>query len=80
VRLSLVRTVSAKMSAHEPIKVENEEVGFATQTGCPANYCHTFNLNFATPTEVIEKHPFNTCNGKTQYGSVLAPSFTGKLF
>ena len=32
-----------------------------------------------TPREVHEKHPFNTDDGKTQYGALLAPSFKGKI-
>jgi hypothetical protein len=32
-----------------------------------------------TPGEVVEKHPFNTPDGATRYGSILAPTFTGKL-
>jgi len=32
-----------------------------------------------TPTEIIEKHVFNTGDGRTRYGSVIAPTYTGPM-
>ena len=32
-----------------------------------------------TPTEVIERHAFNTKDGSTRYGSVIAPTYSGLM-
>ena len=32
-----------------------------------------------TPQEVMERHPFNTSDGTSQYGSITAPTFKGQL-
>lgn len=36
-------------------------------------------MQLMTPREVHEQHPFNTDDGKTQYGSILAPTYAGKI-
>ncbi len=32
-----------------------------------------------SPTEFLEKHPFNYDDGRTKYGSILAPTYDGAL-
>ena len=79
VRLSLVRTVFAGANSVESIKVCNEEVCSVTNGGGAPAAMLKFDMQLITPTEVNEKHMFNTDDGRTQFGSLLAPTFKGKI-
>ena len=78
-RLSLARTVTAGTNSLEQIKVSGEEVGAETHSGGAPGQMIEFNMQLTTPAEVTEKHPFNTDDGKTKYGSMLAPTYSGKM-
>mgnify|MGYP000091226995 CR=1 FL=1 len=78
-RLSLARTVVAGQHECNQIKVVNEEVGSETHSGGAHNEMIEISMQLMTPRDVQEKHPFNTDDGKTQYGSILAPTYSGKI-
>ena len=64
--MGLTRTVVAKSKDTEhKIEVSNEEIASATDRGCAHNTVHCFDLRVKTPQEYVEKHPFNTNDGKT---------------
>ena len=81
VRLALTRTTrvgSAKDSHH--LKVKQEEIANATHSGGQPGEKMSFELTLKSPVEITEKYPFNYDDGSTvQYGSMLAPSYSGKL-
>lgn len=73
IRMSLTRTVKACGNV-----VEDESVSFETHSGGPAYQVIEFPLKLKTPAEVVERHYFNTDDGSTKYGSVLAPTYGGE--
>ena len=63
----------------ESIRVSDEEVGSTTNGGGAPATMIKFDMAMTTPREVHENHPFNTDDGKTQYGSLLAPTYLGNI-
>ena len=72
----MARTVKVGSNKNESITVSNEEVGSATHEGGAASTMIEFVMTMTTPTDIVEKHAFNTDDGKTQYGSIIAPTYT----
>ena len=81
IRASLVRSVVVVLNeSEEVLKIDKEEVASATSAG-GANKGQNFMINqpMISPTEIIEKHAFNTNDGSTRYGSVLTPTYSGPM-
>ena len=82
IRLGFIRTVSTikdKPVNNRSFYVE-EELVYTTTAGMPARANEPRHLIWQAPRDVIEKHKFEVNSGKTMYGSILAPSYTGEHF
>ena len=80
VRIDLVRNTIVTHNGENVIEVKKEPVGTAgTTKGGPKNQHLMMTIPVITPSEIVEKHTFNMGNGKTRYGSVTAPTYSGQL-
>ena len=78
-RLSFVRSVRASIDQKKTlINVVKEELANTTHQGGPNGQVLALALPLTSPHEVKEKHIFNTTDGSSKYGSILAPTYHGR--